>query len=199
MASACNDGRGGATSSKGGNTLNEADPSKKHQASQNKGLQPLLRFIEDLINRHIVSEYGDKYTFQFVGGDSKSEKDKIEILKAKAEVALTVNEVRKELGEPPIEGGDTILNGVYVQRVGQIYQQNQYEDAQRKEKLEMMQNVLSSEGEDQNTETTNEQDTEQESNEVGKDGQVKNQTNTNQQGMTTSKNPNNEKPEDFKK
>ena len=63
----------------------------------------------------------------------------------------------------------------------------------------MMQNVLSSEGEDQNTETTNEQDTEQESNEVGKDGQVKNQTNTNQQGMTTSKNPNNEKPEDFKK
>ena len=191
--------RGGATSSKGGNTLNEADPSKKHQASQNKGLQPLLRFIEDLINKHIVSEYGDKYTFQFVGGDSKSEKDKIEILKAKAEVALTVNEVRKELGEPPIEGGDTILNGVYVQRVGQIYQQNQYEDAQRKEKLEMMQNVLSSEGEDQNTETTNEQDTEQESNEVGKDGQVKNQTNTNQQGMTTSKNPNNEKPEDFKK
>lgn len=188
--------RGGATGSKGGSTLNEADPSKKHQASQNKGLQPLLRFIEDLINRHIISEYGNKYTFQFVGGDSKSEKEKIDILKAKAEVALTVNEIRQELGKPPIEGGDTILNGVYVQRVGQIYQEQQYQDSQKEKRLGMIQNVLNGNPEDEITSDTPQSQSTDSG--VGKDGQIKDQENTNQQGMTTSQNPKNEKPKDFK-
>lgn len=188
--------RGGATGSKGGSTLNEADPSKKHQASQNKGLQPLLRFIEDLINRHIISEYGNKYTFQFVGGDSKSEKEKIDILKAKAEVALTVNEIRQELGKPPIEGGDTILNGVYVQRVGQIYQEQQYQDSQKEKRLGMIQNVLNGNPEDEITSDTPQSQSTNSG--VGKDGQIKDQENTNQQGMTTSQNPKNEKPKDFK-
>lgn len=191
--------RGGATGSKGGSTLNEADPSKKHQASQNKGLQPLLRFIEDLINRHIISEYGNKYTFQFVGGDSKSEKEKIDVLKAKAEVALTVNEAREELGKPPIEGGDTILNGVYVQRIGQIYQEQQYQDAQKEKRLGMIQNVLNGNPEDEMTsDRPQSQNTSSNDSNVGKDGQLKNQTNTSQQGMTTSQNPKNEKPKDFK-
>lgn len=188
--------RGGATGSKGGSTLNEADPSKKHQASQNKGLQPLLRFIEDLINRHIIAEYGNKYTFQFVGGDSKSEKEKIDILKAKAEVALTVNEIRQELGKPPIEGGDTILNGVYVQRVGQIYQEQQYQDSQKEKRLGMIQNVLNGNPEDEITSDTPQSQSTDSG--VGKDGQIKDQENTNQQGMTTSQNPKNEKPKDFK-
>lgn len=188
--------RGGATGSKGGSTLNEADPSKKHQASQNKGLQPLLRFIEDLINRHIIAEYGNKYTFQFVGGDSKSEKEKIDILKAKAEVALTVNEIRQELGKPPIEGGDTILNGVYVQRVGQIYQEQQYQDSQKEKRLGMIQNVLNGNPEDEIT--SEEPQSQSTDSGVGKDGQIKDQENTNQQGMTTSQNPKNEKPKDFK-
>src|SRR5699024_4659584 len=135
--------RGGATGSKGGNSLNEADPSKKHQASQNKGLQPLLRFIEDLINTHIISEYGDKYTFQFVGGDNSAEKEKIEILKAKTELGMTVDEARAELGlSGKLEAGDAILNGSYVQYYGMKKQQEQYNDAKQKERFEMLQKIL---------------------------------------------------------
>ena len=119
--------RGGATGSKGGSTLNEADPGKKLQQSQNKGLQPLLKFIEDLVNTHILSEFGDKYLFQFVGGDARSEQQKLEILQLEGKVFKTVNEIRKEKGLPPIEGGDAILNSEHIHSIGQVMQKEQIE------------------------------------------------------------------------
>lgn len=119
--------RGGATGSKGGSTLNEADPGKKLQQSQNKGLQPLLKFIEDLVNKYIISEFNDKYLFQFVGGDARSEEQKLEILKLEVQIFKTVNEARKEKGLPPLEGGDSLLNPEYIHSVGQIMQQDQIE------------------------------------------------------------------------
>lgn len=188
--------RGGATGSKGGSTLNEADPSKKHQASQNKGLQPLLRFIEDLINTHIISEYGDKYTFQFVGGDNSAEKEKIEILKAKTELGMTVDEARAELGlSGKLEAGDAILNGSYVQYYGMKKQQEQYNDAKQKERFEMLQQILQGDNEEQGNsevETAKIDNKEQmdgdiaPESKVGKDGQVKDQENTGSQGVKHS-------------
>lgn len=188
--------RGGATGSKGGSTLNEADPSKKHQASQNKGLQPLLRFIEDLINTHIISEYGDKYTFQFVGGDNSAEKEKIEILKAKTELGMTVNEAREALGlTGKLKGGDAPLNGAYVQYYGQYLQQEQYEEAKQKERFEMLQQILqgNNEEEDDQTVETAKVDNKKQmdgkvepESKVGKDGQIKDQENTNSKGVKHS-------------
>lgn len=188
--------RGGATGSKGGSTLNEADPSKKHQASQNKGLQPLLRFIEDLINTHIISEYGDKYTFQFVGGDNSAEKEKIEILKAKTELGMTVNEAREALGlTGKLKGGDAPLNGAYVQYYGQYLQQEQYEEAKQKERFEMLQQILqgNTEEEDDQTVETAKVDNKKQmdgkvepESKVGKDGQIKDQENTNSKGVKHS-------------
>ena len=119
--------RGGATGSKGGNTLNEADPQKKLQQSQNKGLQPLLRFIEDLINKHLVAEFGDQYLFQFVGGDTKSEEEKLDILNKEVSTFKTVNEARKEKGLEPIEGGDIILKAEYIQGIGQDMNRERFE------------------------------------------------------------------------
>ncbi|XWX32487.1 portal protein [Staphylococcus phage PG-2021_76] len=188
--------RGGATGSKGGSTLNEADPSKKHQASQNKGLQPLLRFIEDLINTHIISEYGDKYTFQFVGGDNSAEKEKIEILKAKTELGMTVNEAREALGlTGKLKGGDAPLNGAYVQYYGQFLQQEQYQEAKQKERFEMIQQILQGNNEEEDEQTVetakvdnkNQMDGKVEpENKVGKDGQIKDQENTNSKGVKHS-------------
>ena len=119
--------KGGATGSKGGNTLNESDPQKKLQQSQNKGLQPLLRFIEDLINKHLVEEFGDQYLFQFVGGDTKSEEEKLDILNKEVTTFKTVNEARKERGYEPIEGGDIILKGEYIQGIGQDMNRERFE------------------------------------------------------------------------
>ncbi|UGL60507.1 portal protein [Staphylococcus phage vB_SurM-PSU4] len=119
--------RGGATGSKGGNTLNESDPQKKLQQSQNKGLQPLLRFLEDLINKHLVAEFGDQYLFQFVGGDTKSEEEKLDILTKEVSTFKTVNEARKEKGLEPIEGGDVILKAEYIQGIGQDMNRERFE------------------------------------------------------------------------
>lgn len=174
--------RGGATGSKS-NSLNEGDSSKKNRDSQNKGLQPLLRFIEVLINKHIVAEFGNKYIFEFSGGDSTSEKEKLEILKLQSEIFKTPNQIAVEQGyEGNLPGGDTIMVGEAIQRQGQNMQQEQFEYQKQQ---------------DRNAKLNPEQDTEQPKgdNGVGKDGQLKDQENTNsgKQGMTG------DKPNDWEK
>lgn len=174
--------RGGATGSKS-NSLNEGDSSKKNRDSQNKGLQPLLKFIEVLINKHIVAEFGNKYIFEFSGGDSTSEKEKLEILKLQSEIFKTPNQIAVEQGyEGNIPGGDTIMVGEAIQRQGQNMQQEQFEYQKQQ---------------DRNTKLNPEQDTEQPKVDsgVGKDGQIKDQENTNsgKQGMTG------DKPNDWEK
>ncbi|QFP93375.1 UNVERIFIED_ORG: portal protein [Xanthomonas phage Xoo-sp15] len=179
--------RGGATGSSG-NSLNEGSTKEKHRSSKDKGLEPLLKFIEDAINKYIVAQFGERYLFSFVGGDVQTEREIIEILAAKAEIGLTINDVRNELGLPPIEGGDTILNGVHVQRLGQIMQKEMMEQqaamtpngqvpgnktqTPKEEKSQAEQKGLNGNSDNVNGKGTHNKG-------VGKDGQVKGAKNTN--------------------
>ncbi len=177
---------GGATGSKGG-SLNEGNSAEKNQASKNKGLQPLLGFIEDFINKHIVAEFGDRYTFQFVGGDIKSELESVKILAEKAKVAMTVNEVRKELNLPgDVIGGDIPLNGVIVQRIGQLMQQEQFEHEKQQSNLQMLQEQTGNRVSTNVEDIPNGKDT---TGDIGKDGQRKDKDNANagKQGMKGDK------------
>lgn len=162
--------RGGATGSKGGNTLNESDPQKKLQQSQNKGLQPLLRFIEDLINKHLVAEFGEQYLFQFVGGDTKSEEEKLDILSKEVQSFKTVNEARKEKGLPPIEGGDVILKAEYIQGIGQEMNRERFEYEKNNSKELITEEVNDSSK--QPLDSTEDEDNGK-ANDIGKDGQPK--------------------------
>lgn len=129
---------GGSTGSKGG-SLNEGNSAQKMQASQNKGLLPLLSFIEDVINAHIVSEFGEDFYFQFEGGDISAQLAKIQILKAESEIATTANEIRADLGrEGTVPGGDIPLNGVAVQREGQLMQQRIHEYNKQQANINMI-------------------------------------------------------------
>lgn len=125
---------GGVSSSKGG-SLNEGNSKQKNQASQNKGLMPLLEFIADTVNRFVVDEFGGEYMFVFVGGDSETELEKLEILKEKVKINMTINESRALEGKDPIEGGDIILDGVFVQSKGQAIQQRNVEKQDQQAKL----------------------------------------------------------------
>lgn len=165
--------RGGATGNSG-NTLNEGSAEERFRNSKDKGLEPLLKFIEDAVNKYIISQFGDKYVFHFVGGDTQTEAQIIEMLEAKAKIGLTINDVREELGYPPIEGGDVILAGVHVQRLGQILQEEQIE-VQRQ--MEMQQFVAQQTGYNGNLDNVNGKDTFNQN--VGKDGQLKAENNTN--------------------
>lgn len=165
--------RGGATGHTG-NTLNEGSSAEKYRNSKDKGLEPLLKFVEDAVNKYIVSQFGDKYVFNFVGGDAQTEAQIIEILKSKAEIGLTINDVRAELGYPPIEGGDITLAGVHVQRLGQLMQEEQLKMQQQ---MEMQQFVAMQTGYNGDLDNVNGKDTYNQN--VGKDGQIKGETNTN--------------------
>lgn len=113
--------RGGAGGS-GGGGLGDGGIEDRLNHSRDKGLRPLLRFIESLINKHIVSKFDQKYVFSFVGIDAKSEKEIVTLQQMKVKTYLTVNELRKEEGLPPLENGDLILDPTYVQFLGQQQQ-----------------------------------------------------------------------------
>lgn len=177
--------RGGATGSKS-NSLNEGDSSKKTKDSQNKGLQPLLRFIESIINKHIISEFGDKYTFEFEGGDSTGELEKLQMLKLESEIYKTPQIIAQEKGyEHDIPGGDIIQSGVAVQRAGQVIQQDNYEY----EKQQDIDAKLNGDDIEENTDTGNDNENKDTNpsghysanndSDIGKDGQSKEEENTN--------------------
>lgn len=165
--------RGGATGS-GGSTLNESSSSEKTQESKDKGLEPLLKFIEDSVNKYIISQYGDKYIFSFVGGDTQTESEIIDMLEKKAKIGLMINDVREELGLEPVAGGDVILAGVHVQRLGQIMQE---ENLEQERKQGMQEFVASQTNYDGDLDNVNGKDSFNE--DVGKDGQIKGEDNTN--------------------
>lgn len=184
---------GGASGGSGGPSLNEGNSSEKTQASQNKGLLPLLKFLEDIVNTNIVSEFSNKYHFQFTGGDITAEMNKLRVLSEKASFAMTINEAREELGLPgDIIGGDTPANGVIIQRIGQVIQEENFEYQKQQDRLNQL---LTHTGTGENSATNiglSFQDIQQglagnadnvdgrdTTGEVGKDGQSKEQVNAN--------------------
>lgn len=130
---------GGASGSSGGSTLNEGNSAEKLRASQNKGLLPLLKFLEDTINTNIVNEFSDKYHFQFTGGDITAEMSKIQVVAEKASIAMTIDEARKELGlTGKVVGGDIPANGVIIQRIGQLIQEENFEYQKQQDRLNQL-------------------------------------------------------------
>jgi hypothetical protein len=100
-------------------TLNESSNETRIKSSRDKGLKPLLDFIEGLLNDHILprwnKELAKKYKFKFVGLDAESRKQETERLEKETQVWKTLNEARREQGREPIEDGDIVLSAVATQ------------------------------------------------------------------------------------
>lgn len=134
--------RGGATGNKS-NSLNEGNNSSKIEASQNKGLRPLLLMVSDFITKHILKYLvGDNYIFEFVGGDLDSKAKQINIEKEESSYKLTVNEIRQKDGKKPLPGGDIPLSSEYINRLGQLMQKQQMEFNQRSQRLSQLQTLI---------------------------------------------------------
>lgn len=125
-----NGGVGGKSSS-----LIDNGTSDKIKNSKDKGLRPLLVFIQDLINKYIISQFTDDFVFVFSGLDEKSDKEISELDSAAVKTYKTVNEIRAEHNKEPINNGDIILDGVFVQN---LLQQQQMEQQQQ---MMIMQNI----------------------------------------------------------
>lgn len=94
--------------------LFESSQEWKLKASRDRGLKPLLRFIAKLINKHIIDQIDDHFTFEFVGLDEMSEQEKHEMLVEQISSYMTLNEARRSLDLPNLPGGDVPMNPVYM-------------------------------------------------------------------------------------
>lgn len=105
------------------------------QFSQDKGLLPLIRHIQGLINEYIVYRLNPDFEFTFVGYDQAGEKEDIEIEQKQGQVYKTINEIRAEHDLPELPEaedlkslGDIIMSPTFIQAlstVGQSQDQNQ--------------------------------------------------------------------------
>lgn len=115
-------------------TLNESSNETRIKSSRDKGLKPLLDYIQNMINNNILPrwnpEYAKKYRFEFVGLDAETRQQEIDRLEKETRVWKTINEARIEMGKAPLEDGDIVLNAIYSQYLAQKLQQEQMDQQQ---------------------------------------------------------------------
>lgn len=115
-------------------TLNESSNETRIKSSRDKGLKPLLDYIQNMINNNILPrwnpEYAKKYRFEFVGLDAETRQQEIDRLQKETGVWKTINEARIEMGKAPLEDGDIVLNAIYSQYLAQKLQQEQMDQQQ---------------------------------------------------------------------
>lgn len=98
----------------GQSSVFENSQEQKLKNSKDKGLKPLLRFVETIINKFIISRFSQEYVFAFVGLDEQSEAEKSDLDQKQVRVWKTVNEIRKDHGQEPLDDGDVILDASWL-------------------------------------------------------------------------------------
>lgn len=94
---------------------------EKLKISKDKGLRPLLRFIENYINVNIIDKLDEDFRLEFIGIDEESKLMSLERNLKEIKAFKTVNEVRDENGLAPLPGmDDVILDTVYFQWYAQF-------------------------------------------------------------------------------
>ena len=85
--------------------------------SRNKGLKPLMKFVEKVISKYIVSEINPDFEFCFTGIDLEDEETKVKNIDAALKAGITSFEKQFEAfeGEKYNPKKHTILNSVFQQ------------------------------------------------------------------------------------
>ena len=121
-------------------TLNESSNETRIKSSRDKGLKPLLDYIQNMINNNILPrwnpEYAKKYRFEFVGLDAETRQQEIDRLQKETGVWKTINEARIEMGKAPLEDGDIVLSAIYSQYLAQKLQQEQMDQQQEEANMQ---------------------------------------------------------------
>jgi hypothetical protein len=98
-----------------GRPLFEKGQEAKLVYSKDKGLRPLLNFIESIITENFVWPYSEDFVFEFEGIDVLEEERQAELIDRETRVYKTINEVRLEMDLPPLPYGDIIRDSHYMQ------------------------------------------------------------------------------------
>lgn len=117
--------RGGATSAQP--PAFETHHEAKQKMSRDRGLRPLLKFIQTELNKNIVFRFDDgRFEFEFIGLDVKTEDQLLDIRLKEVQNFKTIDEVRSEEDLEPLghdRGGDVIMNSAYLGYLNQLQMQ----------------------------------------------------------------------------
>lgn len=87
-------------------TLNSPNNEWKLTASQERGLVPLLRFFEDIVNHDLLPEinpgFAQKYMFKFVGLQSETRQQEIARLQAEMSIHASLNNLLTQVKKTPL-------------------------------------------------------------------------------------------------
>lgn len=116
--------------------LFESANKKKLTDSKDKGLRPLLHSIENDFTTYIVSQINPDFVFEFVGLERETKEELAKLNEIRVRSSHTLNEIRKEQDLDPIEGGDIVLNPVWVQYITQQQQMQMQQEQALQQGLE---------------------------------------------------------------
>ena len=103
--------------------LNEANQADRLQHSKDKGLYPLLKFIQRKINKYIVEQINPDFEFVFMGLNGMTISEELDLDIKKIQNFQTLNEIREKYDLKPLDDGDIVLNSTYVQSKNQAAMQ----------------------------------------------------------------------------
>jgi hypothetical protein len=97
--------------------LAEASNREKITESKERGLRPLLRFLEDCLNEHIIWPTNDNFQLEFVGLDAGTHEDTAKLNQMRVKTTRTIDELRAEDDLDPLPNGlgEIILDPTYLQ------------------------------------------------------------------------------------
>ena len=98
-------------------SLFEAGNKQKLMESKDKGLKPILMFLQECITNYIVRPIDPDFCFEFVGLEAHTQEEKAKLDGQRVKTTHTVNELRAEYDLEPLEHGDIILDPIYSQQV----------------------------------------------------------------------------------
>lgn len=100
----------GSGQSGGSSGLGNSNQQERIRFSQDKGLKPLLVFIQSLINDYIVYRIDPNFEFKFVGLNVGTDKDELDKQVQQVKSFKTINEIRAEQDMEPLPDFDKIKN-----------------------------------------------------------------------------------------
>lgn len=101
--------------SNGNGGLFEGSQEQRLKHSKDKGLYPLLKFLQRKLNKYIVEQINPDFELVFVGLNGLTIEEELKMDIDKVNSFMTVNEAREKYEMKPLEGGDAPNNSAFLQ------------------------------------------------------------------------------------
>jgi hypothetical protein len=99
----------------GSGGLFEGSQQYRLQHSKDKGLYPLLKFLQRKLNKYIVEQINPDFELVFMGLNGLTIEQELDMDIKKLNSFVTVNEIRQKYEMEPLKGGDNPNNPTFIQ------------------------------------------------------------------------------------